>query len=108
MKSIDALCWWLEHTALSQTIQSVDWIVPAIQTIHILAITVVAASAHRLRVPAPSLLVLAGLAIAMIPGVPAVQISPNVVSVVVLPPLLYAAGQDLPWPELEAWCSVAR
>ena len=45
MKSIDALCWWLEHTALSQTIQSVDWIVPAIQTIHILAITVVAASA---------------------------------------------------------------
>jgi tryptophan-rich sensory protein len=45
MKSIDALCWWLEHTALSQTIQSVDWIVPAVQTIHILAITVVAASA---------------------------------------------------------------
>src|SRR5207302_6191772 len=45
MTSIDALCWWLEHTALSQTIQSVDWIVPAIQTIHILAITVVAASA---------------------------------------------------------------
>jgi tryptophan-rich sensory protein len=30
---------------LSQTIQSVDWIVPAVQTIHILAITVVAASA---------------------------------------------------------------
>jgi hypothetical protein len=45
MKSIDTLCWWLEHTALSQTIQSVDWIVPAVQTIHILAITVVAASA---------------------------------------------------------------
>jgi hypothetical protein len=45
MKSIDTFCWWLEHTALSQTIQSVGWIVPAIQTIHILAITVVAASA---------------------------------------------------------------
>ena len=45
MKSIDALCWWLEHTPLSQTIQSVNWIVPAVQTIHILAITVVAASA---------------------------------------------------------------
>jgi hypothetical protein len=45
MKSIDALCWWLEHTPLSQTIQSVDWIVPAVQTVHILAITVVAASA---------------------------------------------------------------
>src|SRR5207237_9037630 len=45
MKSIDALCWWLEHTALSVTIQSVSWIVPAVQTVHILAITVVAASA---------------------------------------------------------------
>lgn len=45
MKSIDALCWWLEHTALSQTIQSVDWIVPTVQTIHILAIALVAASA---------------------------------------------------------------
>ena len=45
MKSIDALCWWIEHTPLSQTIQRVDWIVPAVQTVHILAITVVAASA---------------------------------------------------------------
>src|SRR4029079_18510188 len=45
MKPIDAFCWWLEHTALSQKIQSVDWIVPAVQTVHILAITVVAASA---------------------------------------------------------------
>jgi hypothetical protein len=45
MKSIDAFCWWLEHTSLSQTIQGVSWIVPAVQTIHILAITVVAASA---------------------------------------------------------------
>src|SRR5471030_741226 len=45
MKSIDALCWWLEHTSLSETIQSINWIVPTVQTIHILAITVVAASA---------------------------------------------------------------
>src|SRR5882672_11918813 len=45
MKSIDALCWWIEHTPLSQTIHSIDWIVPAVQTIHILAITVVAVSA---------------------------------------------------------------
>ena len=45
MTPLDTLCWWLEHTALSQTIQRIDWIVPAVQTIHILAITVVAASA---------------------------------------------------------------
>jgi monovalent cation/hydrogen antiporter len=62
--------------------------------------TAVAASAHWLRVPAPSLLVVAGLLVALIPGVPAVSLAPNVVSLVVLPPLLYAAGQDLPWREL--------
>jgi CPA1 family monovalent cation:H+ antiporter len=63
--------------------------------------TVVAASARWLRVPAPSLLVVAGLAVALIPGVPPVEVAPNVVSFVVLPPLLYAAGQDLPWQELK-------
>ena len=45
MKSINALCWWIEHTAVSQIIQSVAWIVPTVQTIHIAAIAVVAASA---------------------------------------------------------------
>jgi CPA1 family monovalent cation:H+ antiporter len=62
--------------------------------------TAVAASARRLRVPAPSLLVVAGLVVAVIPGVPAVRIAPDMVSLVVLPPLLYAAGQDLSWREL--------
>src|ERR1044071_8019968 len=45
MKSIDALCWWLEPPAVSEVIQSISWIVPTVQTIHILAIAVVAASA---------------------------------------------------------------
>jgi Na+/H+ antiporter len=62
--------------------------------------TAVAASARWLRVPAPSLLVVAGLLVAFVPGVPTVQIAPDVVSLVVLPPLLYAAGQDLSWREL--------
>ncbi|GIH15553.1 Na+/H+ antiporter [Rugosimonospora africana] len=62
--------------------------------------TAVAASARRLRVPAPSLLVVAGLVVAFVPGVPAIQLSPGLVGLVVLPPLLYAAGQDLSWREL--------
>jgi CPA1 family monovalent cation:H+ antiporter len=62
--------------------------------------TTVAASARRIRVPAPSLLVLAGLLIALIPGVPEIRLAPDLVSLVILPPLLYAAGQDLPWREL--------
>jgi CPA1 family monovalent cation:H+ antiporter len=70
--------------------------------------TVVAAFAGRLRVPAPSLLVLAGLAAGLVPGVPRVEVTPEVVSLVVLPPLLYAAGQELPLRDLRSvWRPVA-
>ncbi|HEU5391302.1 MAG TPA: Na+/H+ antiporter [Streptosporangiaceae bacterium] len=64
--------------------------------------TVVAAFAGRLRIPAPSLLVIAGLVIGLLPGVPPVRVSPDAVSLVVLPPLLYAASEELPWRELRA------
>jgi hypothetical protein len=39
--SIDQFCVWLEQTDWSQTIQSTPWIVPAVQTVHILAIATV-------------------------------------------------------------------
>jgi CPA1 family monovalent cation:H+ antiporter len=55
-----------------------------------------------MRVPAPSLLVIAGLVIGLLPGVPAVRVPPDVVSLVVLPPLLYAASEELPWRDLRA------
>jgi CPA1 family monovalent cation:H+ antiporter len=64
--------------------------------------TLVAAFARRLRVPAPSLLVVAGVVVGLLPGVPTVQVSPDVVSLVVLPPLVYAAGEELPWRDLRA------
>ena len=64
--------------------------------------TVVAAFAGRLRVPAPSLLVIAGLVVALLPGFPPVHVPPEVVSLVVLPPLLYAASEELPWRDLRA------
>jgi monovalent cation/hydrogen antiporter len=64
--------------------------------------TVVAAFASRLRVPAPSLLVIAGLAVALLPASPPVHVPPDVVSLVVLPPLLYAASEELPWRDLRA------
>src|SRR5262249_4886008 len=64
--------------------------------------TVVAAFAKRLRVPAPSLLVAAGLAVGMLPGAPVVHVPPAVVSLVVLPPLLYAASEELSWRDLRA------
>jgi NhaP-type Na+/H+ or K+/H+ antiporter len=57
----------------------------------LLLVMLAAAFAGRLQVPAPSLLVVAGLVVAFIPGVPPVEVTPDVVCVVVLPPLLYAA-----------------
>jgi monovalent cation/hydrogen antiporter len=64
--------------------------------------TVGAAFANRLRIPPPSLLVLAGLIVGLLPGVPAVRVAPDVVSFAVLPPLLWAATEDLPWRDLRA------
>jgi CPA1 family monovalent cation:H+ antiporter len=53
------------------------------------------------------LLVLAGLLVAFVPGVPTIQVAPDVVGLAVLPPLLYAAGQDLSWRELRpVWAPV--
>ncbi|WP_228561577.1 Na+/H+ antiporter [Catenulispora rubra] len=64
--------------------------------------TVVAALARRLSVPAPSLLVVAGVVVGSLPGVPDVRVTPEVVSLVVLPPLLYAAGEELAWRDLRS------
>ena len=64
--------------------------------------TVVAAFAGPLRVPAPSLLVIAGLVVALLPRFPPVHVPPDVVSLVALPPLLYAASEELPWRDLRA------
>jgi hypothetical protein len=40
-KALDQFCAWLEDTPVSQTIQTVNWIVPTVQTVHILAIAAV-------------------------------------------------------------------
>jgi CPA1 family monovalent cation:H+ antiporter len=78
--------------------------VRSVETILFLVVlgTVVAAFAGRLQIPARSLLVVAGLLIGLLPGVPAVRVAPEVVSLVVLPPLLYAASEELPWRDLRA------
>ena len=35
---LDPFCSWLETTPLSQTLQNADWMIPAVQTVHILSI----------------------------------------------------------------------
>jgi monovalent cation/hydrogen antiporter len=59
-------------------------------------------ASQSIRVPYPILLVLGGLAIAFIPGMPTVQLAPNLVLVAVLPPLLYGAAYFTSLRELRA------
>ena len=56
------------------------------------AAAAVAGLARKLRVSPPLLLVLAGLAASYVPGIGHVELEPEVVLFLVLPPLLFAAG----------------
>ncbi|MEU1053516.1 Na+/H+ antiporter [Streptomyces sp. NPDC005876] len=63
---------------------------------------VVAAAGRRLPVPAPLLLVAAGLAVSYVPGVPDYTLDPHVVLPLLLPPLLYTAATDSSYLDLRA------
>jgi hypothetical protein len=45
LQSLEPFCNWLAATSVSQTIQTVEWIIPTVQTLHILAVSVVVTSA---------------------------------------------------------------
>jgi CPA1 family monovalent cation:H+ antiporter len=61
-----------------------------------------AVAAQRMRIPYPVLLVLGGLALAFVPGLPRVEIDPQVVLVIFLPPLLFASAWLTSWRDFAA------
>lgn len=65
--------------------------------------TLLAVVARRLRISYPILLVIAGLFIGWIPGLPPVILSPDVVFLIFLPPLLYAAAWQIDNVELKLY-----
>ena len=71
----------------------------------VLAITVAIALlfevARRLRLPWPSLFVLGGLALGFVPGLPHLELKPDLVLLVFLPPLLFAAAIESPIRDLK-------
>jgi monovalent cation/hydrogen antiporter len=75
----------------------------AIHQIEILIITLLllvvgfGAIAKRLRTPYPILLVVAGLIVSLVPGLPHVSLNPDVVFLAILPPLLFSAGFATSW-----------
>jgi CPA1 family monovalent cation:H+ antiporter len=71
------------------------------------AVVVSAAAAKRTRIPPPVFLVLAGLVIAVIPGVQEINLPPDVVFFGFLPPLLYSAAfLTAPREVRENWASI--
>ena len=57
----------------------------------------VAVAAKRLNVAPSILLVVAGIGMALVPGLPKVRLAPELVLLVILPPLIYSAGVSMSW-----------
>ncbi len=57
----------------------------------------VAVAAKRLNIAPSILLVVAGIGMALVPGLPKVELAPEVVLLVLLPPLIYSAGVAMSW-----------
>src|SRR5258705_10149958 len=72
-----------------------------IQTLlFLLAVLVAAAAIARRLQTAPSIvLVIAGIALALIPGLSAITLATELVLLVILPPLIYSAGVSMSWRE---------
>jgi monovalent cation/hydrogen antiporter len=62
-------------------------------------VAAVAVLATRLKIPPAILLVLTGLALALIPGLPAMELAPQLMLLLVLPPVIYASAVRMSWRE---------
>jgi monovalent cation/hydrogen antiporter len=73
----------------------------AVQILLILLVVLVAAAviARRLNTAPSIVLVIAGFALALIPGLPSIELAPELVLLIILPPLIYSAGVSMSWRE---------
>src|SRR5512144_307728 len=77
---------------------------PMIATVQIavlllVVVAAVALAARRLRVPPAIVLIIVGIVLALVPGLPRVELVPELVLLLVLPPLIYSAGVAMSWRE---------
>jgi monovalent cation/hydrogen antiporter len=59
----------------------------------------VAVLAARLKIPPAILLVLTGVVLALVPGLPTLELAPALVLLLVLPPVIYASAVAMSWRE---------
>ena len=65
----------------------------------LIVISIVAFISNRLKVPHSILLVIFGVALALVPGLPALELAPEFVLLIVLPPLIYSSAVAMSWKE---------
>ena len=78
------------------------------QIVHLLVVLVLFAigltwAARRLALPYPIALVLGGAALGFVPVLPKLTLDPNLVLVIVLPPILYSAAYFTSWRDFQHW-----
>jgi Na+/H+ antiporter len=75
--------------------------IPQIQILLFLLIAVAAVGvvAKRSNIPPAILLVLTGVVLALVPGLPAVRLAPELILLLVLPPLIYSSAVAMSWRE---------
>ena len=59
--------------------------------------------AQRIKIAYPIFLVLSGLGISLIPGVPVLKLDPEIIFLIFLPPLLYEAAWYTSWNDFWKW-----
>src|SRR6202171_1115403 len=77
--------------------------IPTIQILVLLLVVVaaVAVVARRLKIPPAILLVLTGVVLALMPGLPTVELAPEFVLLLVLPPVIYSSAVAMSWREFQ-------
>jgi monovalent cation/hydrogen antiporter len=68
----------------------------------LIVVAALAILAKKVELPYPVLLVIGGLALGFVPGLPPVQLEPNLVFLFLLPPLLYPAALFTSWRDFRA------
>ncbi|PYJ20862.1 MAG: Na+/H+ antiporter, partial [Verrucomicrobia bacterium] len=68
----------------------------------LVAVALLAIVARKIRIPYPILLTIGGVVLALVPGLPAIHLEPQLVFNLFLPPLLYPAAVYTSWRDFRA------
>lgn len=69
----------------------------------IAAIVLLNMLAAKLKIAYPILLVVGGLLVSFVPGLPEVKVDPNLIFFIFLPPLLFEAAWSVSFKEMKKW-----